>query len=330
LGQDPEVGNRLVYNYPVSVVREFVENYLSFFSPEWLFLRGDSVLRHSTGQTGVFYVWMLPFMLWGAMKISNIPDGIRNPSITEDTGHGGAGKYQISNKIQNSKFLNYQTFRVLFLTWILASPIPAAITNDGAGYLLRAVTMLPFLTVFCAIGIVDLYGRVDRWNVWGKWGYVLGLVAIGLYSGYYFLFGYFHVYPALAARSYEYGFKELAEWQTENRKSMLVIWKGYYPENYFRFWQKESDITTGLVDEELLVGESRFYKTDADLYLGWPKKVEDLENFIRVKQPEIVVFPDGYLDEHEYYRRVVGILKEAVYYPDGGTAFDLYDRINSQ
>ena len=61
--KNPEdLANKILFNYPLSVISVFFKNYLSFFSVENLFLRGDTILRHSTGMTGNFYTFLLPFM----------------------------------------------------------------------------------------------------------------------------------------------------------------------------------------------------------------------------------------------------------------------------
>lgn len=188
-GMDPEkLANKLVFNFPISVASEFASNYLSFFSPDFLFLKGDQVLRHSTGMVGNFYLFLLPFIIFGAYK-----------------------------------FYTLRTTHSLLITlWILASPLAAAITKDGATYLLRVITLMPFLTYFAALGIVELYELLK--GKFTKISYLLILSIISLYSAYYYFYGYFHVYPALAADSFEYGFKELAQFQIKKPGKMLVIW----------------------------------------------------------------------------------------------------------
>ncbi len=304
LNRDPELINRLFYNFPVAVVAQFTENYLSFFTPEWLFLKGDPILRHSTNMVGEFYPFLLPFMVYGAY---------------------------VFMKQRN----NDQT-KQLFGVWILASPIPAALTNDGAGYLLRAITMMPFLTILTAIGIVELSNRITGLrqgsgqvirNQYFKFGYWLFVLGVGAYSFYYFLFGYFHVFPTLAARSFESGFKELAEFQQDKiNQSMLVIWSGYYPRSYFRFWQSKITDSEDLSEPmEIKTGNSTFYQTDERLFFGWPKSVDDLTAFLNKQPIDWLVFPTSYLEQNPEYKIWTINHEETIKIPDGQPAFEIYN-----
>jgi len=294
LFQNPELLNKFFYNFPVAVLNQLSENYLSFFSLEWLFLKGDPVLRHSTAQVGMFYPLLLPFMIYGAWLFFNRAN-------------------------TKSKWL--------FAIWILASPIPAAITNDGAGYLLRAITMLPFLTYFCALGIVGLKNQILKIkNQKLIKLYLICLIGIGLYSIYYFLFGYFHVYPTLAAKSYEFGFKELADFQMSHRGGkMLVIWQGYFPDTYFRFWQQTPvEKYVSEPQQEFNFNESIFYQTNDDLYFGWPKRASDLEAFLETDPVDWLVFPGNYLVKYPEYKLIVGDELESIKYQDDNVAFEIF------
>lgn len=294
-GLPPEqLANKLVYNRVMANITTFTKNYLSFFSPDWLFLKGDTILRHSTGQVGEFYPFLIPFMLYGAFVF-------------------------YSNKALSTKH------KALFTVWILASPIPAAITKDGAGYLLRAVTMLPFLTYFCALGIVESFNLIKKnWRI--PYGILIGL--IGLYSAYYFFFGYFHVYHSLSARSYEYGFKELSDFQVANQNApMLVIWDGYYHNNDFRFWQKTLfDQYNAFKPRKVVVGESHFNQTFPNLYFVNPKSLNDVLEFIKQNPVNFIVLPDRYFINYPVEIDKVFISPSAVIkYPDKTPALKIFE-----
>lgn len=284
-----QLANKLFLNRITANLSVFIRNYLSFFSIDWLFLKGDAILRHSTGTVGTFYPLLLPFMLYGVFHFF---------------------------KITNSKI------RDLFLVWILVSPIPAALTKDGAGYLLRVVTMLPFLTYFCALGVIESFSLIRRRL---KPYYFISLLLISLYSIWSFLYSYFHVYPALAARSYEYGFKEISDFQVNNNgKTMLIVWDGYYPFSHFLFWQKfpfnpEAKIIP------ITIGETTFWKTLPSLYFGAPKNIKDTQEFIINYRPNYIVIPDSYFVK--YPDNLVKLTSQKVseiLYPDETVAFTIY------
>ncbi len=290
-GLPPEqMANKLVYNRAMANASTFIRNYLSFFSPDWLFLKGDPILRHSTGMVGAFYPFLMPFMLYGAFRFFQTSD---------------------------------QKKKLTFLLWILISPIPAAITKDGAGYLLRVVTMLPFLTYFCALGIVDSFNLIHKRL---KPYYFIFLSLIFIYSAYYFLYGYFHVYPALSARAYEYGFRELSDFQTSHEnKTLLIVWDGYYHNNDFRFWQKTPfDQYESFKIKQIVIGESTFWQTYPNLYFSSPKSADETKDFIKQYHPDYIVLPDRYFVKYpmeiETLLTPIGEIK----YPDQITALTIY------
>lgn len=291
-GLPPEqLANKLFLNRISANLSIFTKNYLSFFTPDWLFLKGDAILRHSTGMVGAFYPFLLPFMLYGAFRFFKTVDP----------------------KTRN-----------LFLVWILVSPIPAALTKDGAGYLLRAVTVLPFLTYFCALGLVESFNLVRKnW----RWPYGAVIAIIGLYSAWSFFYGYFHVYPALSARAYEYGFKELSDFQVASEgRTMLIVWDGYYHVGDFLFWQK-----VPLVEYEKMkitpigIGETTFWKTLPNLYFTVPKDTKNVAQFIKDYQPAFLVLPDRYFVKYsdDLLKLTAGKVYE-IEYPDKTTAFTIY------
>ncbi len=290
-GLTPEkLANKLVYNRAMANVSIFTRNYLSFFSPDWLFLKGDPILRHSTGMVGAFYPFLMPFMLYGAFRFFQTSD---------------------------------QKKKLTFLLWILISPIPAAITKDGAGYLFRAVTMLPFLTYFCALGLVDSFTLIHKRL---KPYYFIFLSLIFIYSAYYFLYGYFHVYPALSARAYEYGFRELSDFQTshENR-TMLIVWDGYYHNNDFRFWQKTSfDQYESFKTKQIVIGESTFWQTYPNLYFSSPKSADETKDFIKQYHPDYIVLPDRYFVKYPMEIEKLLIPIKEIKYPDQTTALQIF------
>lgn len=276
---------KIFYNYPMSVVGAFVKNYLSFFSPDFLFLKGDPILRHSTGMVGAFLPLTLPFMLYGAFKFFSE----EKPKIKK-----------------------------LFLIWILISPIPAAITKDGASYLLRAVTLMPFLTYFIALGIIKTFDLIRQRSL--KVIYALLLLFVATYSVGSFLYGYLTVYPALSAKSYEVGFKDLALFQhANNNTSMLVVWHGFYPDTVFRFWQQ-----TPFADYQEFkpfdhqINHSVFRQTYENLIIGRPDNHMDLKQAIETIKPDYLAIPVSYIYESA---------KEpdhSVNYPDSTPAFFIY------
>ncbi len=263
------ITNKIFLNKFSAIINEFGQNYASFFSPQWLFISGDPILRHSTGTNGMFFWWLAPFMILGAFKFFN-----------------------------QSK----PSEKLLIGTIILVSPISAAVTSDGAGYLLRAITMLPFLTLFVAIGMVSFIENIKNKTI--KLGYwaIIGLLIF--FSSWNFYFKYFHVYPAMATSSFEDGWQQLALWQTQHtNQPLLVINQGYYADETFRFYQhpplnqyKPSAVET------TNIGLTKFYQTDTQRYFAWPNNPQDLTQFIQSHPNLYIAFPYNYLDLYPDYQ----------------------------
>ena len=263
--QNPEkIANKIVFNYPVSILSIFTKNYLSFFSLDFLFLKGDNILRHSTGMVGNLYPFLLPFMIYGAFLF------FRDQSLKNKT---------------------------IFMAWILASPIPATITKDGASYLLRVVTLMPFLTYFCALGIVQSFELFKSNFSKIVYGVVIGTMAI--FSVYYYFYGYFHVYPTLASDSFEYGFKDLADFQTRNPGKMLVIWDDKYPYSHFCFWQKLSykSCEYSKTNTRVTVGQSRVDLALPEVIFSLPNPPSDLSLITKSYTPKYLALPSRYFNQ---------------------------------
>jgi len=288
-----KIGNKLVFNYPISTINVFVNNYLSFFSPDFLFLKGDTILRHSTSMVGQFFPFLLPFMVIGAFIFFKNAD---------------------------------KKLRSVFLVWILVSPIPAALTKDGANYLLRVITLTPFLTYFSGLGLVESISWFK--NKILRIVYIAILFFVGIYSTYYFYFGYFHVYPALAAQSYEYGFKEISDFQTSNSGKMLIVWEDKYPTLYFCFWQK---LSTSVCDQEKInttdkINEIIIFTPIDKLLFSLPQTESDINSIIAKYKPKYVAIPEKYSINFPNFLKL-GKLVHTIKYPDQTIVFRIYQII---
>lgn len=97
----------------------FLKNYLSAFSPQFLFLSGDANPRHNVPGFGELFLPMLPFLL--------------------------VGMFYLLNNSLRVKTKN------LILFWLLLAPVPSTLTIDGAGHATRL-----FLLVFPLVFLVGL------------------------------------------------------------------------------------------------------------------------------------------------------------------------------
>jgi hypothetical protein len=290
LNRNPELIGRLFYNRPMAVINTFTRIYLSFYSTDFLFLKGDPTLRHSTGRFGIFYPFLMPFLIYGTFLFF-----IRGEKKAKE----------------------------MFLFWLLVSPIPAALAKGGDGYLLRVTYMLPLLTYLSALGLVEFLKLFKS-----KLKIVLAVFLFLLFSfsTCSFLFNYFHVYPAKSARSFEYGFKELADWQKEeNFQPLLVIWDGYYPCSYFGFWQPTffKNLNNFTV-KKIAVEQSNFYQGGENLYFSLPRTENDLQTFLKENKISFLALPGDLKESFNSYQLFKQKPIKIINYPDQTPAFYLY------
>ena len=114
---------KLFHNKAISYTGKIGSNYLSAFSPQFLFISGDPNFRHSVGRFGELLWVTTPFLILGFVSlVKNI------------------------NKKENK----------LIMAWLLLSPLPSALTSDGAMHATRLILMLPPLIIISALGVTYL------------------------------------------------------------------------------------------------------------------------------------------------------------------------------
>ena len=152
------------------------------------------------------------------------------------------------------------------------------------------------------------------------------IFAVFAFNTYNFLFNYFHVYPASSARSYEYGFKELTDFQKENNfESLLVIWEGYYPRSYFGFWQPDFyKNLNNFVVKKTEVSQSSFYQAWDNLYFSLLRTENDLQIFLKENKISLLALPGDLKPNFSNYQLFEQKPVEIINYPDQTSAFFLY------
>lgn len=112
--------------------REFASLYLSYFSPRFIFILGDSGPRSSFPEVGTFFVWEAPFYLYGLYLL-----------------------------LKKEKFTELKFFTLAFL---FISPLTAALTRDPYSST-RALQMVIPLVIIVSLGIVRTYTYIKTRNL---------------------------------------------------------------------------------------------------------------------------------------------------------------------
>ena len=201
----PDFAKRLVYNRPVYFLERFSKNYISYFSPDFLFLKGGTQYQFSAPGFGFIYSICLPFFYIGMFLF-----------------------VLSAVKEKNFRFL---------LLWILLAPIPASLTNESFA-VLRATAMLPITEIAIATGFYFLADKLFKRFYFG--GLLIFMFAVAI-SAENYLTSYFTEYRKNFSWSWQYGYKEIVNYAKDNyqKYDKIVITKKYgEPHEYFLFFMK--------------------------------------------------------------------------------------------
>ena len=149
-----------------TLIGRWAGNYLSYFSPEFLFVHGDTNLRHNTGYAGMLPAIAAPLLLLGLVWCVRR----RREALP----------------------------KFVLLCLILGPAAAAAVNNYGLPHSLRAADMLPFWLLLAVLGLDEarhLAGRIAPMRV-----ALVALFAAGLLvQGSLYLVDMYTAYPVRAA-----------------------------------------------------------------------------------------------------------------------------------
>lgn len=174
--EENKIGNKLedkiYHNLPGFFISTFLENYYRSFSTQFLFTKGDINLRHSIG-TGQLYKFEAIFLVLGLF-------------------------FMLTSKVEIR-------MKLFLLFWLLAAPIPAALTKEGGIHATRLIIMLPVLIILITFGIQGflllLSKRIRIFSI--------SLLALLLFLNFaFYIHNYYLHYPWLSERWWHAGFKE--------------------------------------------------------------------------------------------------------------------------
>ncbi len=201
----PQSVKKIVYNRPVYFTEQFLEKYISYFSPQFLFLKGGTQYQFSVPDMGLQYPVGLPFFYIGII-------------------------FLIAKALKDK---NYQ----LLLIWLLLSPIPASLTNESYT-VIRATTMLPTPEILIAMGLFGILERIPK--KLRDSGLVIFIIIV-LVLGEQYIVNYFTKYRTDYSWSWQYGYKEVVVYAKDHYADYdkIIITKKYgEPHEYFLFYLK--------------------------------------------------------------------------------------------
>lgn len=180
-----KIAHYLPYNmsFVLAFAREFLSQYVTYFSPQSLFFVPNPDLQRSIPYLSVFYVWMIiPFCV---------------------------GIYSL---YKNNKFVISQIILIL----LFVAPIPAALTLDPFSTH-RALPLLLPLFLVVAIGIDRILSQLSAKQT------TFVVVSVFLFSLAFLWRSYFVLLPYTRAQYWGYGHEELANFVVNRPTDHFVI-----------------------------------------------------------------------------------------------------------
>lgn len=185
----PGVLPTLIHNKPVYITKTFLTNYLSHFSPQFLFLEGAPHKQHHVQGIGELYLFQAPFMLIGIYLV----------------------------------FKKREKYRWVVAGWVLLAFIPVSVTNDSIPHALRTLVAIPTYQFFSAYGLVVFYFwlKSKGFKIFTLSTAIFGLVVV--FSLYTYLYNYHVVYPMQYSRDWQYGYKQIVDYIKNNQDKYDLI-----------------------------------------------------------------------------------------------------------
>ncbi len=201
----PVIIAKLFNNKFLHIATTFSRNYISYFSPQFLFTNGPAEGTYGmVPGTGVLYVIEAVFVIafFGSL-------------------------------LKNHKNKNL----LLIIFWIVISPIPAALTK-GPGYAANRVAfMMPALQIISAMGFLYILEKYTHYR-----RLILSSVSmLFLISFIFFLNTYFVKQQALFAKDMIYGAKEVFDYlnkDTLSKDQVIITRRLSEPQIYAAFYSK--------------------------------------------------------------------------------------------
>jgi 4-amino-4-deoxy-L-arabinose transferase-like glycosyltransferase len=254
--------DRLFFHRTWLSARELLKNYADHLSFNFLFLTGDSNLRHGTGQHGLFLLVMLPFFLLGLIKLGEV-----RPQ-----------------------------WLVIFFGWWLVALLPASVP-DNTPHALRSLNALVPLASMIGIGVaqagIGIYEYVKKYYRFVTQLGIFGLLlAIILLAHVPFIYHYFKHYPQDSASAWQTGYDQVAEsmWRLKSVRNLPVQVISFDDRFYLWLLAKEKP-------NQVQTWPTRNYQFESfdNFYFGNPTELGP-EMILAGRQPQVT----EWLTTHQY------------------------------
>jgi 4-amino-4-deoxy-L-arabinose transferase-like glycosyltransferase len=182
---------RVLHNRYATYSYRFAKNYLSHFSPRFLFITGDEIARSKVPGMGQAYLFTLPFFVIGLFLL-------------------------LKRSSQSDK---------LILCWFFLAPLAAALTFQSP-HALRAQNMVYPLSIITALGLYQCLSVIRSLGF--RTLLVISYSTLAILTAYEvsrYLHQYYIHYPKELAYAWQYGFDQIADYvaQHESEYDKIII-----------------------------------------------------------------------------------------------------------
>lgn len=242
--------------------------YRQFFSPEFLFERGDPIVRHAVPGFGELYPFLLPLLLLGAAVCLLYPNRATK----------------------------------LPLWWLALYPLGASLMTEIPSAT-RGFIGAPAFALVAAVGAVAVLralGWIGRWRP-----LALGLQTAAVAAGAWLLFpqvqaylhAYFHDYPAVSAPGYggfQYGYRDAVQYMESRRGDydvlMMTAVEVNQPQVFPQFYR---GVKPGQPNGYLILNPAEFGRYSMDRRILAALRPGDLDLFSDYEVHREIVAPGG-------------------------------------
>ncbi|MEK7616930.1 MAG: phospholipid carrier-dependent glycosyltransferase [Patescibacteria group bacterium] len=188
---------RLIHNKVTYISFYFTKNYLSHFTPQFLFFSGAPHKQHHAQNIGQLYLFQSPFLIIGLISLFSLK----------------------------------QKFKGLLISWLFLAYIPVSATGDSIPHALRTLIAAPLYQLISALGFLIFVKWFKKYSVNIQCIGVLILAIVIIVSLKNYLYNYYSVYPSSYSRDWQYGYKQVVQYIKEHKDEYdLIVFTRHYGE----------------------------------------------------------------------------------------------------
>ncbi len=188
---------RLIHNKVTYTLFYFGQNYISHFSPQFLFISGAPHKQHHVQDIGELYYFQAPFLLLGLISL-----------------------FYLKNK-----------YTKLLFGWLFLAFIPVSVTHDSIPHALRTLIAVPFYQLISGFGFFVSLRWLSKIPKLPKMFLIFIFILLVGFSIKLYLFNYYTVYPINYSKDWQYGYKQVVDFISKHKDEYdQIIFTRHYGE----------------------------------------------------------------------------------------------------